>query len=69
MNGRFISVMFSLCFQLSLIRSQGLPERQAALEEKKVTITDIQASITKEKERQAKLQKELEKIRTLQPKV
>lgn len=55
--------------QLSLIRTQDLPQRQAALDEKVKIIADIQKSVDKEMEAQTQLQRELDHIRSLEPKV
>lgn len=62
-------VIWLVGFQLSRIRTQDLPQRQATLEEKLKVIADIQKSVDKEMEAQTQLQRELEHIRSLEPKV
>ena len=55
--------------QLSHIRVEEVPKRQAALEEKAKMVADTQATVDKEKAAQMKLQAELDHLRSLEPKV
>ena len=55
--------------QLSEIRSSGLAQRQTALEGKTKEISAVQQTIEAEKSKQKQLEKELDAIRNLEPKV
>ena len=55
--------------QLTEIRSKELTQQEKAVEEKTKAIAAIQGNIETEKAKQRKLEKELEDIRALQPKV
>ena len=55
--------------QLSSIRTHELSKRQVALEEKEKEVSDAQAAIENERDKQACVKHELEHIRSLQPKV
>lgn len=62
-------IISSSCCQLSNIRSRAIPEREASLKEKADAIAAVQARVEAEMTKQKHLEKELEHIRSLEPKV
>lgn len=55
--------------QLSDIRSRGVPEREKALKEKREAIAVVQGRVEAESSKQKELERDLEHIRSLEPKV